>query len=536
MNGPERRQTPRTTLARHAYINIEPNNGGIVLNVSDGGLCFYSFDPVPRNGTIRFWFSGHNPPIEADGTPAWTDETQKTGLRFTALPAEAREKIRDWMGHPTMPLAADEGSAPASSLPGSVPGLGGHRTRTKVVSGGSASLAVGSPQLEIPKPVSGFSWGLGTGILVSVVVVALFSFINHHREFGESLIRAGERFATTPRAQTLIVSAASPAVLPATQLASTAPRVTTPTTRAVLQDPPMLSLATGPSTAERSEKVVPRPEKLAPQPLAHPTESQPWKVDFTTPATVTANAVNAAGDVASYVSTGAKAPAIAAALAILSTPPPTAQPMAAEAGGSDLSGKLGTAATVEPANQPDVHTEGSRAGNADSTRELYFEVGRFKDVLQAHDETDKLAQLGFPATAVAKGHLWTSSFHVLVGPYPDEEQAKAIHENLVSSGFKPRPFEKGSRTFTILSSLTLNGGRAPEGDYTISWESYIGDANVKFARSNSVVATADGKWVKRDVKYPRDAYVYRRNADGSRTLLEIHFGGMRQALVFGKAM
>jgi hypothetical protein len=41
--------------------------------------------------------------------------------------------------------------------------------------------------------------------------------------------------------------------------------------------------------------------------------------------------------------------------------------------------------------------------------------------------------------------------------------------------------------------------------------------------------------VKREVKYPRDAYVYRKNPDGSRTLLEIHFGGMRQALVFGKA-
>jgi hypothetical protein len=37
------------------------------------------------------------------------------------------------------------------------------------------------------------------------------------------------------------------------------------------------------------------------------------------------------------------------------------------------------------------------------------------------------------------------------------------------------------------------------------------------------------------VKYPRDEYVYRRNPDGSRTLLEIHFEGMRQALVFGKA-
>ena len=87
-------------MERHAYINIEPDNGGIVLNVSEGGLCFHSYDPVKsigNNGKIRFWFSDQNQRIEADGTLAWTDETQKGGLRFTALPAEAREKIRDWI-------------------------------------------------------------------------------------------------------------------------------------------------------------------------------------------------------------------------------------------------------------------------------------------------------------------------------------------------------------------------------------------------------------------------------------------------------
>jgi len=66
MKGLERRQTPRTTIETHAYINIEPNNGGIVLNVSSGGLCFHSFDPVKRNGTIRFWFSDHNQRIDAE--------------------------------------------------------------------------------------------------------------------------------------------------------------------------------------------------------------------------------------------------------------------------------------------------------------------------------------------------------------------------------------------------------------------------------------------------------------------------------------
>ena len=85
------------------------------------------------------------------------------------------------------------------------------------------------------------------------------------------------------------------------------------------------------------------------------------------------------------------------------------------------------------------------------------------------------------------------------------------------------------------SGLTLNGTPAPVGDYTISWESYVANATVKFVHNDSVVTSADGRWVQHDVKYEHDAYVYRRNVDGSRTLLEIHFGGMKQALVFGKS-
>src|ERR1700731_3042622 len=112
MTGPERRQTPRTTMDKHAYINIEPNNGGIVLNVSDGGLCFHSFDPVRKNGTIRFWFSQQNQRIEADADLAWTDATQKGGLRFTALPDEAREQIRKWISQPGEPIAVSQVVAP----------------------------------------------------------------------------------------------------------------------------------------------------------------------------------------------------------------------------------------------------------------------------------------------------------------------------------------------------------------------------------------------------------------------------------------
>jgi hypothetical protein len=166
---------------------------------------------------------------------------------------------------------------------------------------------------------------------------------------------------------------------------------------------------------------------------------------------------------------------------------------------------------------------------------MFFEVGGFKNRQQAHSATQKLAQLGFPATAVHKNHLWADAYHVLVGPYGDEEEAEATHENLVSHGFKPRPFERGSRTLILRSGVTLNGTHMPVGECVINWESYVSDAVVKFVHDNDLVATTSGRWVKREVKYADDAYVYRKNGDGSRTLLEIRFAGMRQALVFGKS-
>jgi len=542
MKALERRQNPRTTMEKHAYINIEPNNGGIVLNVSEGGLCFHAFDPVHRNGTIRFWFSDNHQRIEADGTLAWTDETQKGGLRFTALPAEAREKIVDWMSHPTTALAAEEGSAPAGPRPRALPALSSTRPDMEAAPGGPV------PASQVARPLSGFSRGLATGLLVSVVVVAAFLFQSYRREIGESLIQLGEQFAAKPQAQTLAASAAVPAVSPAPQMMSPATRTVAPTPPAVSPAPQGMSPAKqtplpasqtvlpapAPMPVPQAEKVLP-PEKPGSQALANPAKLQPAKLESATPVAATPTA---AGEPAPKAAAPAPTPAIALTLPPVSLPAtgPTTAPTIAGALASNLiPGKLGTAPKPEPANQPGVHTEGSGAENVDLTRELYFEVGKFKNPLQAHDETDKLTQLGFPVTAIQKGFLWTNSYHVLVGPYPDEERAKETHQSLVSDGFKPRPFERGSRSFTLVSSLTLNGARTPEGDYVISWESYIGDANVKFTRNNSVVATADGRWVKREAKYPHDAYVYRRNPDGSRTLLEIHFGGMRQALVFGKA-
>ena len=146
---------------------------------------------------------------------------------------------------------------------------------------------------------------------------------------------------------------------------------------------------------------------------------------------------------------------------------------------------------------------------------------------------------------VEKGHFWTNSYHVLVGPYGDDN-AEGIRMRLMSSGFKPQVFERGSRNLAIYggcdtmnrllrSQRRLRDVQAQVEDCVISWETYSTHAVVTFAQENGIVATGDGKWVKHGITYQRDAFVYRKNDDGSQTLIEIQFAGMSHALVFDKS-
>jgi hypothetical protein len=411
-----------------------------------------------------------------------------------------------------MPPARDEASAPSVSPRPTFPVLAAGRPETKAAPGGSAALAVVSPEARVPAPLRGFSGGLATGLLVSALVGAPFLFHSYRGQLGESLIQWGERFAGRPRAQM--------------QTMSPAPQAVSPTPQAVLPTPETVSpavLAVSPTPAAIP---VPRPEKLLPLPLASPAKPQQAKLEPAGPATAT---TIAAGGPAP------KVPATAGAAAISSTPATLSLPTTALVPNSNpIPGKPTPVLQLEPVSRPRGHAQDSSGESAGSTSEMYFEVGKFKDAFWAYKATDNLTQLGFRATVIQKGRLWMNAYYVLVGPYSDN-QAEGARKNLASRGYKPQAFERGSRNFRLRSSLTLNGTQMPDGDCTILWESYGTHAIVKFVQDNYVGATADGKWVKRAVRYERDALVYRRNDNGSQTLLELQFAGMGQALVFEKS-
>jgi len=163
---------------------------------------------------------------------------------------------------------------------------------------------------------------------------------------------------------------------------------------------------------------------------------------------------------------------------------------------------------------------------------MYFDIGRFKDETSARNLSVKVGDLGLPTMVAKRGHLWANSYQVLVGPYDDQEEEKRLQNGLLSHGFKPRPFERGSRDFVFISPLVVRASRLPLGDLTVRWESFVGDAKVSFLQGGNLLATIDGKWVPGAMKYWRDEYVYQKNGDGSRTLLEIHFSGLNRALAF----
>lgn len=98
----ERREKTRKVPDQFVFLQLEQDDGGAVLDISEGGLRFESFSPVQHQGPIHFWFSLNlRERIEARGELAWTDAERKSGgLKFLSLSDGGRGQIQEYLGHP----------------------------------------------------------------------------------------------------------------------------------------------------------------------------------------------------------------------------------------------------------------------------------------------------------------------------------------------------------------------------------------------------------------------------------------------------
>jgi TonB family protein len=96
---PERRVHERRRVSL-AYIDLGENNGGIVLNVSEGGLAVTAVEVLhgAHLPKMRFQLPHSKTHIEARGQITWTGESKReVGVRFVDLSTEATTEIRTWI-------------------------------------------------------------------------------------------------------------------------------------------------------------------------------------------------------------------------------------------------------------------------------------------------------------------------------------------------------------------------------------------------------------------------------------------------------
>jgi len=117
-----RRQQFRKVPEKLAFLQLERDDGGTVLDVSEGGLRFETFAPVHKNGPVHFWFSLNlRDRIEAWGEVVWTNGAKKSGgLRFLRLSEEARRHIREWMAELPSRRVSGGKAAPSTGADGTV--------------------------------------------------------------------------------------------------------------------------------------------------------------------------------------------------------------------------------------------------------------------------------------------------------------------------------------------------------------------------------------------------------------------------------
>ena len=97
----DRRFHLRRRFEQLVYGDLGPENGGILLDLSEGGLRFQGVGTVSEGQFIRLKFSlpGAGANIEATAQHVWwsNDLLKPGGLRFVDLAEEARQQIRTWI-------------------------------------------------------------------------------------------------------------------------------------------------------------------------------------------------------------------------------------------------------------------------------------------------------------------------------------------------------------------------------------------------------------------------------------------------------
>ncbi|HKV05812.1 MAG TPA: TonB family protein [Candidatus Acidoferrales bacterium] len=102
----DRRAHSRLPLKSLSYVVLDEGNGGIILNISEGGLAVQAVTSLmdEQLPAVRFQLSQAHEWLETKARITWTGRSRKVaGLRFVDLPEQARGQIRELLSREAPP-------------------------------------------------------------------------------------------------------------------------------------------------------------------------------------------------------------------------------------------------------------------------------------------------------------------------------------------------------------------------------------------------------------------------------------------------
>jgi Gram-negative bacterial TonB protein C-terminal/PilZ domain len=96
----DRRSHARVHVRSVAYVELGEENGGLILNIAEGGIAVQSAEMIvgDRFPRMRFRLPKSEKWIETEGKLAWLGKSRKeAGIQFIDLDTDARRQIQDWV-------------------------------------------------------------------------------------------------------------------------------------------------------------------------------------------------------------------------------------------------------------------------------------------------------------------------------------------------------------------------------------------------------------------------------------------------------
>jgi hypothetical protein len=95
----DRRHALRQRVNTPAFASFDGVTGGMILDLSEEGMAMQSGAPIEAHSIVPFHLSLGEPAayLETTGYVAWADALGRAGVRFSELPDNARERLRDWL-------------------------------------------------------------------------------------------------------------------------------------------------------------------------------------------------------------------------------------------------------------------------------------------------------------------------------------------------------------------------------------------------------------------------------------------------------